>query len=139
MGDGKKTTSMAWFLGQIGGHKREYVWSVILKIVGVGFSIVPYFFAIKVINGFMRGEKNIGFYLRYSIFMAIFWSGRVLFHVLSTSTSHRATFAVLGEMRKMRKRCIEKLAHMPLGVVLDRGTGSLKNILIERYEIRKWI
>jgi len=63
MGDGKKTTSMAWFLGQIGGHKREYVWSVILAIVGVGFSIVPYFFAIKVINGFMRGEKNIGFYL----------------------------------------------------------------------------
>ena len=68
--------------------------------------------------------------------MAIFWSGRVLFHSLSASTSHRATFAVLGEMRK---RCIEKLAHMPLGVVLDRGTGSLKNILIERYEIRKWI
>ena len=131
MGDGKKTTSMAWLLGQIGGHKREYVWSVILAIVGVGFSIVPYFFAIKVINGFMRGEKNIGFYLRYSIFMAIFWSGRVLFHALSTSTSHRATFAVLGEMRK---RCIEKLAHMPLGVVLDRGTGSLKNILIERID-----
>ena len=74
--------------------------------------------------------------LKNSIFMAIFWSGRVLFHALSTSTSHRATFAVLGEMRK---RCIEKLAHMPLGVVLDRGTGSLKNILIERYEIRKWI
>jgi len=131
MGDGKKTTSMAWLLGQVGGHKREYVWSVILAIVGVGFSIVPYFFAIKVINGFMRGEKNIGFYLRYSIFMAIFWSGRVLFHALSTSTSHRATFAVLGEMRK---RCIEKLAHMPLGVVLDRGTGSLKNILIERID-----
>ena len=41
MGDGKKTTSMAWLLGQIGGHKREYVWSVILAIVGVGFSIVP--------------------------------------------------------------------------------------------------
>ena len=41
MGDGKKTTSMVWFLGQIGGHKREYVWSVILAIVGVGFSIVP--------------------------------------------------------------------------------------------------
>ena len=72
MGDGKKTTSMAWFLGQIGGHKREYVWSVILAIVGVGFSIVPYFFAIKVINGFMRGEKNIGFYLRYSILWRYF-------------------------------------------------------------------
>ena len=66
-----------------------------------------------------------------SALIALFWLGRGVFHALSTATSHRATFTVLGEIRK---RCMEKLARMPLGAVLARGSGELKNVLIERID-----
>ena len=63
--------------------------------------------------------------------MAVFWLGRGLFHALSTATSHKATFAVLGEIRK---KCMEKLTRMPLGTVLEQSSGALKNTLIERID-----
>lgn len=48
--------------------------------------------------------------------MAGLWVLRVVFHAISTACSHKATFAVLGEMRK---NCTDRLARMPLGDVLD--------------------
>lgn len=63
--------------------------------------------------------------------MAAFGFARVLFHALSTSLSHRATFTVLAEIRK---KCLEKLAKMPLGAVLEQSSGALKNTLIERID-----
>lgn len=63
--------------------------------------------------------------------MAVFWLLRVLFHSLSTAQSHQATFAVLGNIRKQG---LEKLAKMPLGDVQAKGSGELKNILVERVD-----
>ena len=79
----------------------------------------------------MEGENELSYYLIRSLIIAAFWLGRVLFHALSTTTSHKATFAVLGEIRK---RCTEKLTRMPLGVVLEQSSGALKNTLIERID-----
>ena len=49
------------------------------------------------------------------------------FHTLS----HKATFAVLGNIRK---RVCEKLTRVPLGTVLDMPSGTLKNVLVERID-----
>lgn len=62
--------------------------------------------------------------------IALLWLGRVLCHAFSTASSHKATFAVLGEIRK---RCTEKLPRMSLGAVLSQSSGALKNTLIERF------
>ena len=63
--------------------------------------------------------------------MAVLWLLRVMFHSLSTAQSHIATFAVLGNIRKQG---LEKLARIPLGDVQARGSGELKNILVERVD-----
>ena len=128
----KKTQSlMAWVLGQTGDHGGQYILSVTLAIIGVAFSLAPYFVVIGVVQGLMDGVKDFSFYLSRCLIMAALWLGRVLFHALSTTTSHKATFAVLGEIRK---RCMEKLTRMPLGAVLDQSSGALKNTLIERID-----
>ena len=128
----KKTQSpMAWVLGQTGDHGGQYVLSVVLAIIGVAFSLAPYFVVIGVVQGLMDGVKDFSFYLSRCLIMAALWLGRVVFHALSTATSHRATFAVLGEIRK---RCMEKLTRMPLGTVLEQSSGALKNTLIERID-----
>ena len=132
MQETKKTQSpMAWVLGQTGDHGGQYVLSVVLAIIGVAFSLAPYFVVIAVVQGLMNGVKDFSFYLNRCLIMAVFWLGRVLFHALSTATSHKATFAVLGEIRK---KCMEKLTRMPLGTVLEQSSGALKNTLIERID-----
>ncbi len=132
MEETKKTQSpMAWVLGQTGDYGGQYVLSVVLAVIGVAFSLAPYFVVIGIVQGLMGGVKDFSFYLSRCLIMAAFWLGRVLFHALSTSTSHKATFAVLGEMRK---RCMEKLTRMPLGTVLEQSSGALKNTLIERID-----
>ncbi|ERJ93187.1 ABC transporter ATP-binding protein [Treponema lecithinolyticum] len=127
----KSPSPIAWALGQTGEHKGQYVLSVILAVIGVAFSIAPYFVVAGIVHGLMSGNKDLSYYMIRCLIIAAFWFCRVLFHALSTSTSHRATFAVLGEIRK---RCTEKLTRMPLGAVLEQSSGALKNTLIERID-----
>ena len=127
----KSPSPIAWALGQTGEHKGQYVLSVILAVIGVAFSIAPYFVVAGIVHGLMGGNKDLSYYMIRCLIIAAFWFCRVLFHALSTSTSHRATFAVLGELRK---RCTEKLTRMPLGAVLEQSSGALKNTLIERID-----
>ncbi|MBQ9155892.1 MAG: ABC transporter ATP-binding protein [Eubacterium sp.] len=127
----KSGSPIAWVLGQTGDHKGQYVLSVILAIIGVGFSVAPYFVVAGIVRGLMEDNRDLHFYLMRCLIIALLWAGRVLFHALSTSTSHMATFAVLGEIRK---RCTEKLTRMPLGAVLAESSGALKNTLIERID-----
>ena len=63
--------------------------------------------------------------------MAVLWLGRCGFHSISTTLSHKATFAVLGTIRK---RVCAKLSRVPLGTVLDIPSGSIKNVLVERID-----
>ena len=127
----KSQSPIAWVLGQTGDHGGQYILSVILAVIGVAFSVAPYFVVVGIVQGLMDGQQDFAFYLGKCLIMAALWLGRVLFHALSTATSHRATFAVLGEIRK---RCTEKLARMPLGTVLTQSSGALKNTLVERID-----
>ena len=127
----KSPSPIAWVLGQTGDHGGQYVLSVLLAIIGVGFSVAPYFVVTQIAKALMAGDRELGFYLTRCAVMAALWTGRVLCHAFSTTASHKATFVVLGEIRK---RCTEKLTHMPLGAVLEQSSGALKNTLIERID-----
>ncbi len=127
----KSPSPIAWALGQAEPHRGQFVLSVVLAVLGVAFSVAPYFAVAGIVKGLMAGEKNLTYYLTQAGIIALLWLGRVLCHAFSTATSHRATFAVLGEIRK---RCTEKLTRMPLGAVLQQSNGALKSTLIERID-----
>ena len=129
--DGKAPSPILWALSQTGSHKREYVKSVLFAIIGVAFSLAPYFVMVEIVDGLMSGNRDVSFYLGKCLITALLWIGRVLFHSLSTGKSHAATFAVLGEIRK---RCTEKLLRMPLGAVQEQSSGALKSTIIERID-----
>ena len=132
MGTNKKGPSpIAWVMGQTGEHRRQYAYSVVLAVLGVGCSVAPYFLVADIVRALMENRREPAFYLARCAVMAAFWLLRVLFHAFSTATSHKATFAVLSELRK---RCTEKLTRMPLGAVLSESSGALKNTLIERVD-----
>ena len=72
-----------------------------------------------------------GIYGFYCVLAAGFWALRYLFHGISTSLSHQATFAVLSEVRLKLTR---KLTRLPMGYLLDTPSGRLKNIIVERVD-----
>ena len=127
----KKKGTFGWVFTFAGQKKSGYVASVIFAVIGAAFQILPFFVMARVIGKLLAENKNLGGYLVDCAVMAAFWLLRVLFHSLSTAESHKATFAVLGNIRKEE---LEKLSRMPLGDVQSRGSGELKNILVERVD-----
>ena len=88
-----------------------YGLSVAFAIAGVICGILPYFFVGDIVKKLLDGCRDIDVYTKSIVIIALLWAGRCLFHSISTSLSHKATFTVLGNIRK---RCCEKLSRVPL-------------------------
>ena len=128
----KKENSTFGQIFAFAGQKRSsYIKSVVFAVIGALMQLLPYFVMAEVIRKLLSGSRELGGYLADCALMALFWLLRVLFHSLSTAQSHKATFAVLGNIRKQG---LAKLSRMPLGDVQSRGSGELKNILVERVD-----
>lgn len=127
----KEKSTIGWLAEFAGTHKKEYIQSVVYAVIGVVCSLMPYFIIGDLITNLIAGNREWKFYGKCCLVMALFWIARVLFHALSTRCSHKATFAVLGNIRK---RLCDKLARVPLGKVKEASSGSLKNIIVERVD-----
>ncbi len=114
-----------------GSYKRSYILSIILATAGVACEIIPFFLTGNIINMLIGGNRLFAAYLPLCIWIGIFWTGRVIFHTFSTGVSHKATFKVLGNIRKVM---CERLAKAPLGTVLNIPSGELKSTMIERVD-----
>ena len=127
----KGKSTWGWIFTFAGQKKSGYIASVCLAMAGAVFQMLPFFVMARIIGKLLAGHKDLFGYLLDCGVMAAFWLLRVLLHALSTAQSHRATFAVLGNIRKQG---LEKLSRMPLGDVQARGSGQLKSILVERVD-----
>ena len=127
----KKKSAVSWILTWAGQKRIAYVWSVLLAIGNVIFKILPYFIIADVVKLFLNGEKEFEIYLAKAVLIALSFIIAELLHSLSTALSHRATFAVLANIRKA---CCDKLARVPLGYVKDTPSGTFKNIMVERID-----
>ena len=127
----KKKSTSAWILEWAGQEKKSYVFSIILAIGNVICKIIPYFIIVDVVKMFLSGSKNFNDYLYDAILIAVSFIIAELFHSLSTTLSHKATFTVLANIRKA---CCDKLARVPLGYVKDTSSGTFKNIMVERID-----
>jgi len=127
----KKRGLLSWVL-EFAGRKRVYFGgSVLLAMLGVAASFVPYIIIANIVEQLLAGNKEWSFYFVQVLLMALFWLIRMTLHSCSTSLSHVATFTVLGGIRK---QLCEKLSKIPLGSVLDDNSGSYKNIIVERVD-----
>ena len=127
----KKRSAASWILEWAGQKRSAYVWSVVLAVGNVIFKIIPYFIIANVVKMFLDGNKEFKEYLIKAVGIVLSFIIAELFHSLSTSLSHKATFTVLANIRKS---CCEKLARVPLGYVKDTPSGTFKNIMVERID-----
>lgn len=131
MKEQEKKSTIAWIMEFASTHKTKYVLSVLTATAGVVCGIIPYIIVAGIINRLLAGNRAWEAYQGSFIILFCLWLGRVVFHGISTSLSHKATFEVLGNIRK---RVCEKLSKLPLGYVLDTPSGSLKNVIVERVD-----
>lgn len=126
-----KKNLIQWIFEFAGEKKGQYIVSVFFALLSVACAIAPYLVISKIIQELLAGIRDWSLFLKQSGIIALFWAGNVIFHAISTSLSHVATFNLLGNIRK--KMC-DKLTRLPLGTVLSMPSGSLKNIMIERID-----
>ena len=122
---------VGWIFYFAGNKKGQYIGSVFFALLSVACCIAPYFIIARIVQQLLAGVRDWQLFLKECGITAAFWAGNVLFHAISTSMSHIATFNLLGNIRK---GLCDKLTRLPLGTVLDMPSGSLKNIIIERID-----
>ena len=127
----QKRSAASWLAELADGRYGEYALSVLTALLGVACSLIPYFIIIRLITALVNGTAELTCCLTLCAWMAGFWVLRYVLHSVSTSLSHHATFHVLAGIRT---RLLDKLATLPLGTVLDRSSGSYKNIIVERVD-----
>ena len=111
--------------------KTFYGVSIALAVLSVACAIAPYFLIATIISQLLGGMRDWNIFFTEALVIAAFWTGNVIFHALSTTCSHMATFSVLGNIRK---QLCDKLSRVPLGTVLDLPSGTLKNTIVERVD-----
>ena len=122
---------LGWVVRFAGRRKGSYIASVILAIMNVVCGFIPFIYLAKITKGLLEKTADFQYCLTQCLWMAVFYVLSRLFHAVSTTLSHRATFEVLANMRRQLTR---KLARMPLGDVLDESSGTYKNIIVERVD-----
>ncbi|SHI14813.1 ATP-binding cassette, subfamily B [Sporobacter termitidis DSM 10068] len=110
-------------------HKGGYIASVLFAIVGVASGLVPYFAVAQMVIRLIAGGRELTFYLMWCGVAAAGFVLKSICMNISTTFSHRATFAVISEVRF---RLTSKLTRVPMGHLLDTPSGQFKTTIIER-------
>jgi len=109
----------------------QYFASIMLAIAGVIANLFSYIYMAKIIVGLIDGDKNIDFYLSACVMILLMFFIKEISAGISSLISHIATFRSLGEIRN---DISQKLFKMPLGDVMSRSSGELKNIIVEQVD-----
>lgn len=112
-------------------YKGRYAASVLTAVLEVLCAIVPYYAVSRIVTLLIAKEQTTASYTVWLGTAAAFWIASYLLHAVSTTISHKATFTVIADVRK---RMCEKLARMSMGRVMDRPSGEIKNLIVERVD-----
>lgn len=127
----KKRSAASWIAEFAGPKKSYYIGSVAFAFAELFCGLAPYFIIGLIVRELLGGTQDLGTYVKLCMIMVLFWALKSALHAVSTSLSHMATFHVLANIRR---QALDKLARMPLGDVLQRSSGTLKSIIVERID-----
>lgn len=122
---------MSYLMEWLGTDKSKFIRSILFAVLNVVFKVVPYFIIGDVIRRLLEGERKTDIFVTRILLIALSFVISETFRYFSTSLSHKATFVILANIRKA---ACDKLARVPLGYVKDTGSGTFKNIIVERID-----
>lgn len=106
--------------------------AIVLAALGVLAGMLPYFVVAKLVTTLLsRTAAGPRFYIFMCFAAFAGYTLRSLFYASALAVSHRAAFAVL---RSIRIQVFEKLPKLPLGVVIDTPSGTMKYTIVDQVE-----
>lgn len=128
----KQTQSPVKRLWELTGtHRRAYVLSIFLAILGVACGMIPYFSIAHIMLCLMNGVAAPSTYALWCGVILLGFTLKLLFSTLSTTVSHTATFYTLKEIRI---KIADKLSKVPMGYIMDQPSGRFKDVIVDRVE-----
>lgn len=112
-----------------GEYRRTTYASIAVMLLGVVMSVLPYFFIYRLIAPPLTGEMaDPGQSLLWAAAIALCGVLYALLYVKGLSLSHRAAYNTLRNLRVFLQGRLER---QPLGVIKEKGTGTLKKMFTD--------
>ena len=112
-----------------GEYRRTTYASIAVMLLGVVMSVLPYFFICRLIAPPLTGEMaDPGQSLLWAAAIALCGVLYALLYVKGLSLSHRAAYSTLRNLRVFLQGRLER---QPLGVIKEKGTGTLKKMFTD--------
>ena len=118
-----------WELGE--SEHGRLVCAVALAVVGVACGMAPYFAAAKIIALLLAGEHALAAYTPWLVTALAGYLLRTVLYNGALSISHQATFRIL---KTIRQKILAKLPKLPLGTVMERSSGQLKQTIVDQVD-----
>ncbi|RVU54438.1 ABC transporter ATP-binding protein [Anaerosphaera multitolerans] len=112
-------------------RNSQFFASIVLAIVGVVANLFSYVYMAKIIVNLINKNASLEFYFSVCLIILLMFVAKEIAAGVSSAISHTATFNSLGEIRN---DISNKLFKMPLGDVMSRSSGELKNIIVEQVD-----
>ncbi|SHJ31965.1 ABC transporter ATP-binding protein [Hespellia stercorisuis] len=115
------------------GEYKAYTYRAIVYILlGIAFSIIPYFCVYKIVNALLQNQEITMPYLTALIGTALI--SLLLYAVLNVKGLQQSHIAAYNTLKNLRISLQGKLEKLPLGTIEEVGTGSIKKMFIDDIE-----
>jgi ATP-binding cassette subfamily B protein len=121
-------TALLWMAKH---SKYKLTLAVVLAVLGVASGMLPYFMVTQITLAVLNGEADFKSVAFCCAFVLIGYTGKILFHGLSTTLSHQAAYTIL---KNIREKLAYSLYAQPLGEVLSKPSGEHKTIMVDTVE-----
>ncbi|APF26263.1 ABC transporter family protein [Clostridium sporogenes] len=112
-----------------GPHKKGMFLSTILLLVSVMMGVVPFILAYEVIAPLIEGQSITMSYVAWRVVgVLVCLVLQAVLYAKGLSISHRAAYSTLMRLRISLQ---EKLEKLPMGVIQEKGTGTLKKLFVD--------
>lgn len=103
------------------GHYKQVFFSVIAAVIGVFFSIIPFFAVSKIVTLIIEKKINFEYFTPLLGVVVIGLLGKNIFHQISTLTSHNLAFGIIANVRI---KVANKLERLSMGEIEKKSSGK---------------
>ena len=111
--------------------RGKLIGSMLLAILGVLCGMVPYFCVAMLTADFFYEVQTLESISIWSVLAIVGLLLKCLLTTVSTMKSHEAAFTIL---KNIRVRLVKKMERVPMGVMIDTPTGTLKTLVVDIVE-----
>ncbi|MEY8357254.1 ABC transporter ATP-binding protein [Lachnospiraceae bacterium 54-53] len=114
-----------------GPCKGKMILSVLCAMLSVAGGFVPYFAVYRILLLFIERSEEWNAVVFWCLAGAAGYLVKILFYGISTVLSHISAYIIL---EGLRMKIADRLMQAPLGEVMNRRIGYLKNIIMDKVE-----